>query len=119
MNININKNELKLAMKRALISSFVEDSINYKNVISTLNNELKEFKIDSKYTYDVFCIEFLNQSLDNLDNTDLFDVEKYDQLQENFKNFNLYNIQCVIDKKLDEVGLDREIFHKESSFFSE
>jgi hypothetical protein len=118
MNKDIKKNKLKIFMERILIYTFAECSNDYKRIVLLLNKDLKKFKIDFKYTYDAFCIEYLNQFLDNFDNTDIFDYAKQDQFDENYRKFHLYNIQCMIDKMLDKVGLDREIFYKKSSLFS-
>lgn len=110
--------ERKKILKTALTMSFVDNYDEYKNTISLLNKDLKKMKINFKYTYDQFCIELLNQSLDTVENVDIFDANNYEQFFENFWKFNFYNLQCIINKKLDEIGFNREVFYKKSSSFN-
>jgi hypothetical protein len=109
--------ERKNVMKEALTTSFVNDYKDYKYTISLLNKDLKKVKIDFKYTYDEFCIDFLNQTLNTIEDVDIFDVDEFGQFYDNFWKFNLYNLQNMINKKLDEVGVDRDLFYKKSSSF--
>ncbi len=105
----------KKVIKTALINSFVDDYDAYKATIKFINNDLKKSKIKFKYTYDQFCIEFLNETLINIENVDIFTVEGYNQFYINFWQFNLYNLQTMLNKKLDILGYKFEDFYKNSS----
>lgn len=107
--------ERKEIIRSALINSFVEDSKAYKSTIKFINRDLKKSKVNFQYSYDEFCIEFLNQTLTNIENIDIFTVEGYNQFYVNFWQFNLYNLQCMLNKKLDELGFKYEDFYKNSS----
>jgi hypothetical protein len=110
--------ERKNLLKTALTMSFVDNHKDYKSTILLLNKDLKKMKIDFKYTYDQFCIELLNQSLNAVENVDIFDADSYEQFFENFWKFNFYNLQCIINKKLDELGINRDVFYKKSTSFN-
>jgi ATP-dependent exoDNAse (exonuclease V) beta subunit len=110
--------ERKNLLKTALTMSFVDNHKDYKSTISLLNKDLKKMKINFKYTYDQFCIELLNQSLDTVENVDIFDADSYEHFFENFWKFNFYNLQCIINKKLDDIGFDRDDFYKKSASFN-
>lgn len=107
--------ERKEILKSALINSFVEDSKDYKNTIEVINSDLKESNIDFQYTYDEFCIEFLNQAIKNLEEIDIFSFNEFNQFYVNFWQFNLYNLQCVLTKKFNELGHKYEYFYDNSN----
>jgi hypothetical protein len=108
--------ERKKVIKEALTTSFVDDYKDFKYTVSLLNKDLKKVKIDFKYSYDEFCVDFLNQTLKTIEDVDIFDGE-FGQFYDNFWKFNLYNLQSMVNKKLDEVGVDRDVFYKKSSSF--
>jgi hypothetical protein len=107
--------ERKKVIKNALTNSFVDDYKAYKTTIEFINKDLEKSKINYQYTYDEFCVEFLNQTLINIEDIDIFTVEGYDQFYINFWQFNLYNLQCMLNKKLDELGCDYKDFYENSS----
>jgi hypothetical protein len=107
--------ERKKVIADALITSFVDDRDAYKNTISFINKDLKKSKVKFQYKYDDFCKEFLNETLINIENIDIFQVKGYDQFYINFWQFNLYNLQCMLDKKLKELGYDYNKFYENSS----
>lgn len=110
MEVKERKNE----MRNALINSFVEDYKSYKNTVKAINKDLKKSKIDYKYTYDEFCADFLNQTLETIEIVDIFDSTEFSQFYVNFWQFNLYNLQCMIDKKLTSMGYKFEDFYNDS-----
>jgi hypothetical protein len=107
--------ERKKVIKNALTNSFVDDYKAYKTTIEFINKDLEKSKINYQYSYDEFCVEFLNQTLKNIEDIDIFTVEGYDQFYINFWQFNLYNLQCMLNKKLDELGCDYKDFYENSS----
>lgn len=107
--------ERKNVLKAALINSFVDDYTAYKNTIDFINKDLSGSSIAFQYTYDEFCVEFLNETLINLENIDIFTVDKYNEFYRNFWKFNLYNLQCMLNKKLDTLGYKYEDFYKKSN----
>lgn len=106
--------ERKKVIKVALTNSFVEDSKAYKHTIEFINKDLEKSNINFQYSYDEFCIEFLNETLINIEDIDIFTVDGYDQFYINFWQFNLYNLQCMLNKKLDELGYNFEEFYEKS-----
>jgi len=107
--------ERKMILKTALINSFVDDYTAYKNTIEFINNDLKASNITFQYSYNEFCIEFLNETLINLEDIDIFTADQYSQFYINFWQFNLYNLQCMLNKKLDTLGYKYEDFYKTSN----
>lgn len=105
----------KKVLKSALTNSFVEDYSSYKNTIEFINSDLAKSNIDYQYSYDDFCIEFLNQTLKNIEEIDIFSFNEYDQFYVNFWQFNFYNLKCMLTKKLDEFGYKYEDFYDKSS----
>ena len=106
--------ERKKVLKKALTDSFVEDSKAYKSTIEFINTDFINSNIDFKYTYDEFCIEFLNQTLSNLEDIDIFNYDEYDQFYNNFWKFNLYNLQCMLSNKLDKLGYKYDEYYNNS-----
>ena len=107
--------ERKSVLKTALINSFVDDYSAYKNTIEFINKDLIESNIEYQYSYDEFCVEFLNETLINLEDIDIFTVEQYNQFYINFWQFNLYNLQCMLNRKLNKLGYKYEDFYKTSN----
>ena len=104
----------KRIIKSSLTKSFVDDYEAYKKTIEFINIDLEKSEIDLQYSYDEFCIEFLYQTLKNIEDIDIFTVEAYDQFYINFWQFNLYNLQCMLNKKLDELGYKYDEFYENS-----
>lgn len=108
----------KRVIKSSLTNSFVDDYKAYKTTIEFINNDLKNSNINFQYSYDDFCIEFLNETLKNIEDIDIFTVRGYNEFYINFWQFSLYNLQCMLNKKLDELGYKYEDFY-EKSFMKE
>lgn len=104
----------KEIIKTALINSFVDDYEAYKNTIEFINNDLKNSEINFQYSYDDFCISFLNETLKNIESIDIFTIKEYDQFYINFWQFNLYNLQSMLNKKLEDLGYKFEDFYEKS-----
>lgn len=107
-------NERKKIIKTALINSFVDDYKAYKTTIEFINKDLKKSDINFQYKYDDFCVDFLNETLTNIENIDIFTVEGYNQFYINFWQFNLYNLQSMLNKKLEGLGYNFEDYYKTS-----
>jgi len=105
--------ERKKVLKTALINSFVDDYTAYKNTIDFINKDLSNSNIKYQYSYDEFCVEFLNETLTNLEDIDIF-TDKNNDFFINYWKFNLYNLQCMLNKKLCELGYKYEDFYKTS-----
>jgi len=106
--------ERKNVLKKALTNSFVDDYISYKNTIDFINNDLLNSNINFQYSYDEFCVEFLNQTLKNIEDVDIFDNDKFDKFYAEFWKFNLYNLQCMLIEKLNELGYKYDEFYDKS-----
>ena len=107
--------ERKKVLKNALINSFVDDYSAYKNTIQFINKDLIESNISFQYSYDEFCIEFLNETLENIEEVDIFTADKYNDFYVNFWQFNLYNLQCMLTKKLNNLGYKYQDFYDNSN----
>lgn len=94
----------KKLLKIALVNSFVEDYKLYKNTINHINQNLTDKNVDFKYTYDEFCVDFLELSLKSIENNDIFKFDKYETFYSNFLEFNQYNLKNMLSDKLDELG---------------
>lgn len=106
--------ERKKVIKTALINSFVDDYKAYKNTIEFINNDLEKSNINFHYEYDEFCLEFLDETLKNIEEIDIFTVDGYHQFYINFWQFNLYNLQCMLTRKLNNLGYKFEDFYENS-----
>jgi hypothetical protein len=107
--------ERKKFLETALINSFVEEYDAYKKTVNFINNDLSEYNINFQYTYDEFCISFLNETLKNAENSDIFSFNDFGQFYINFWKFNLYNLQCMLTTKLEELGYKYEDFYNKSN----
>lgn len=96
--------EKKETLKSALIDSFVNDNQSYKNTIKSINDDLKKFNIDYQYTYDEFCVDFLNESLLNIEKNDIFEHDINKDFYSNFWLFNLMTLQSMLSKKIYNLG---------------
>lgn len=108
----------KKVIKTSLINSFVDDYSAYKNTITFINKDLQKSNINFQYNYDDFCVEFLNQTLKNIEDIDIFNADKYEDFYINFWQFNLYTLQCMLNKKLDDLGYKYEDFYENSNIKS-
>ena len=107
--------ERKMVLKTALVNSFVDDYSAYKNTIQFINKDLTESNITFQYSYDEFCTEFLNETLENIEDVDIFTADKYNDFYVNFWQFNLYNLQCMLTKKLNNLGYKYQDFYDNSN----
>lgn len=103
----------KNTMKDALIESFVNDHKAYKNTISFINKDLSDANINFQYSYDEFCIDFLNESLLGVESNDIFMYENFSDFYSNFFEFNLMILQNMLSKKLKNLGYSFEDVYKE------
>ena len=103
----------KNTIKESLIESFVNDHNTYKNTISFINKDLSDANINFQYTYDEFCIDFLNESLLGIENNDIFMYENFIDFYSNFFEFNLMILQNMLSKKLKKLGYNFEDVYKD------
>ena len=96
--------EQKQFLKKALIDSFVNEHKAYKKTIEFINLDLTSSDIDYQYSYDEFCVDFLEQTLKNIDSIDIFNYDEFSQFYTNFWHFNLYNLQSMLSTKLNNLG---------------
>ena len=106
--------ERKKVLQFALTNSFVDEYKAYKYTIKLINMDLSDSNIEFQYSYDEFCIEFLNQTLKNLEDIDIFSFNEYDKFSVNFWQFNLYNLQCMLNNKLNDLGYKFDDFYNNS-----
>jgi len=106
--------EQKIFLEKALIDSFVEEYESYKKTIEYINSDLTKSNINFQYTYDQFCVDFLNQTLSNIENIDIFGYDEFNNFYINFWNFNLNNLQSMLSTKLNELGYSYEDFYERS-----
>ena len=78
-------------------------------------NILYNSNITFQYSYDEFCTEFLNETLENIEDVDIFTADKYNDFYVNFWQFNLYNLQCMLTKKLNNLGYKYQDFYDNSN----
>jgi hypothetical protein len=102
----------KEILKEAFNKSFVDDYEVYKSIILKINAEFKELDIDYEFTYDEFCVDFLNETLENLKKIDVFEYETFQEFYSNFWDFNLYVIRMVLKNKIEKLGYDFEEFQR-------
>lgn len=107
--------ERKKVLKNALTNSFVDDYDSYKKTIEFINKDLIESNINFQYKYDEFCIDFLNETLKNVEQIDIFSFDEFNQFYFNFWKFNLYNLQSMLNNKLDVLGYKYEDFYNNSN----
>jgi len=106
--------ERKKVIKEALVNSFVEDYKSYKNTICLINKELYDNEIKYQYSYDEFCVDFLEQTLKEIENVDIFNYDEYDSFYSNFWIFNLYNLKNMLSIKLESLGYNYDdIYNKD------
>ena len=110
----MNIEERKKILKTALINSFVDDSKAYKKTIEFINKDFVILNIDFQYSYDEFCIEFLNQTIKNIENIDIFNSDG-SQFSINYWQFNLYVLQCMLNEKFIKLGYKYEDFYDQSN----
>lgn len=112
--VNMEIEDKKRIIESALTNSFVDDYRAYRNTLDIINKDLKKSKIKYQYTYDEFCVDYLTESLNNLEEIDIFLVGSSEQFYNNFWKFNLYNLQCMLNKKLESLGYDFSKYYKNS-----
>lgn len=105
----------KKVLKTALINSFVDDYEAYKKTIEFINTDLIESNINFQYKYDEFCVDFLNETLKNIEDIDIFSFDEFNQFYINFWKFNLYNLQSMLTNKLEKLGYKYEDFYNNSN----
>ena len=106
--------ERKRIIEDALTNSFVDDYRAYKNTMDIVNKDLKKSNIEYQYSYDEFCLDFLSESLLNIQDIDIFTADSFEAFYGNFWKFNLYNLQCMLNRKLEALGYNFNEFFKNS-----
>ena len=101
-------------VKDSLITSFVEGYKAYKNTIELINKDFKKSNIHFRYSYDQFCLDYLNQSLDYTKAVDIFKITNYAQFGMNFEQFCLYNVECMVCVKLEKMGYNFQKYYQTS-----
>ena len=104
--------ERKKNITSILTESFVEEYEAYKKALNYLNKDFRKSKIGFQYSYDQFCTDFLRQSLDSIEAHDIFVVTDYRQFKLNLWQFNMFNIECMLKKKIEELGYDAKEYYK-------
>jgi len=105
----------KEILESALIKSFVDDYKEYNNTVIFINKDFLNSNIDFQYTYDQFCVEFLNVTLKNLEENNIFEASEFGEFYSNFWEFNLYNLQSMLNDKLENLGYEYEDFYNGSN----
>ena len=106
--------ERKRIIEQTLTNSFVDDYKVYRKTLDIINRDLKKCMIEYQYSYDEFCLDYLSESLKNIQDIDIFSVDSFEQFYENFWRFNIYNLQCMLNRKLEILGYDLNEFLKNS-----
>lgn len=113
-HIDINKR--KKILETALVKSFVDDYNAYKNTVDFINMDFEKSDVKFQYSYDAFCVDFLNLSLENIDIIDVLESETdFNSFYKNFLKFNLYVLKGMLKNKLNELGYDAGKFYSETS----
>jgi len=102
MDVDVRKKLLLESLKQ----SFVDDYDVYKNIIKQINNNFDELKLDYQWTYDNFCIEFINMSMEKLEKIDIFRYPNFNKFVSNFWKFNMIIIKTIIINKFEELEYD-------------
>ena len=110
--------ERKKILTQALNQSFVDDYNAYKSIIDNINSDLKELNIDYQWTYDEFCVEFLNESMKKLEEIDIFRSTNFQDFYRNFWDFNLIVVRDIIMNKFNELGYDYKEFEKHNNIIN-
>lgn len=98
----------KNTIKNALIESFLNDHKAYENTISFINKDLSDANINFQYSYNEFCVDFLNESLLGVEDNDIFIYENFNDFYSNFFEFNLSTIEKMLSKRLNKLGYKLE-----------
>jgi len=78
----------KRIIKNILTNSFVNDYHGNKKVVAKFNGRLRKLNIPVNYSYDAFCIEFLNSALKSADHRDFFIAVSFDEFYGKLSKFN-------------------------------
>lgn len=105
--------ENKKILSEALKNSFVDDYPSYKKIIDNINNDFEELKIDFKWSYDQFCVDFLNESMKKIEEVDIFRYKNFEDFYMNFWNFNLIIVRTILLNKFEELGYDYKKIKKD------
>jgi len=100
--------ERKDLLLQSLKQSFVDDYDVYKNIVEQINSDFEKLELGYRWTYDEFCVNFLNVSIQKLEEIDIFRYPNFSEFVKNFWKFNLIIIRTVIINKFEELGYDYE-----------
>lgn len=105
-------NQKKQVLTDALTQSFVDDYDAFRSIVNNINDDFKVLEMDYEYTYDTFCVNFLEESLNKLEEEDIFKYTNFKDFYENFWSFNLFVIKTLLIKKFAELGYDYDEYDK-------
>jgi len=106
MDIKNNKELLHDALNQA----FVDDYNSFNNIVIKINKDMKVLEIDYQWSYNDFCVEFLDESMKKIEQVDIFNYNSFDDFNRNFWKFNLIVVRTIIANKFDELGYDYESY---------
>jgi hypothetical protein len=108
-------NDRKKLLSQALNQSFVDDYNAYRNIVDNINADFKLLLIDYEWSYNDFCVDFLNESISKLDKIDIFKYSTFEDFYSNFWNFNIIVINDIIMNKFQSLGYDYSKYEKLSN----
>jgi hypothetical protein len=100
-NLEERKKEFKERLTNEL---FIERYDTFKQSISLINMALENFRVNYQYTYDQFCIDFTNESMEYMDKHP--EVDMMDPMQLYF--YTLPIVMSIIDKAKNKYGIKNE-----------
>lgn len=107
--------ENKQLFLSALNQSFVDDYKVYKGIVGNINEDFKKYEINYEWSYDDFCINFLDETMKKLEKVDIFKhVNSFEDFYHNFWKFNLDVVRTIIINKIVELGYNHEKMISES-----
>lgn len=102
----------KELLYESLNQSFVDDYATFYKIITKINEDMILLGVDYQWSYNDFCVEFLDESMKKIEQVDIFNYNSLDDFNQNFWvnfwKFNLVIIRSVIANKFDDLGYDYE-----------
>jgi hypothetical protein len=111
--------EKKRTIEVALTTSFVDSYEKHKSTLGIINKDLKKSKIKYQYSYDEFCADLLNITLQSLNDVDIFSYNSYDQLFSNVREFTADNLMVMLVRKIESLGYKLDGFFKNSKLMKD
>ena len=91
----------------------VRCTLKYAKAVTQEEKEKMQHYIE--WTYDEFCVSFLNESLNKLEQIDIFQSTSFEDFYKNFWNFNLVVVRSIIIDKCKELGYDYKKFENDGN----